>query len=69
MLDETIVGRMLRTARGGAIPEEGVLDVICGLAALGVDHPDIAAFDLNPIIVGRQRTMAVDGLAVLGDRA
>jgi acyl-CoA synthetase (NDP forming) len=69
MLDETIVGRMLRTARGGAIPEEGVLDVICGLAALGVDHPDIAAFDLNPIIVGRQRTMAVDGLAVLRDRA
>ncbi len=66
MLDETIVGRMLRTARGGVIPEEGVLDAICGLAALGVDHPEVAAFDLNPVIVGRRQTLAVDGLVILG---
>ncbi len=67
MLDETVVGRMLRTARGGAIPEEGVLDAICGLAAFGVDHPRVAAIDLNPILVGRERTIAVDGLVILRD--
>ena len=65
MLDDTIVGRMLRTARGGALPEEGVIDAIVGLAALAADHPEIAEFDLNPIIIGRGRTVAVDALAVL----
>lgn len=68
MLDDTVVGRMLRTARGGARAEESVIDAIVGLAALGADHPEIAEFDLNPILVGRGRTVAVDALAVLVDR-
>ncbi len=66
MLDDTIVGRMLRTARGGALPEEGIVDVICGLAALGCDHQEIAEIDVNPVLVGRDRTVAVDALIVRG---
>lgn len=67
MLDDTIVGRMLRTARGGAIPDDGVVAAIVGLAALGDDHPEIAEVDLNPILVGRERTVAVDALVVRAD--
>ena len=64
MLDDTIVGRMLRTARGGSLQEDGVHDIICGLAALGVDHPEIGEVDVNPVLVGRDRTVAVDALVV-----
>jgi acetyltransferase len=67
MLDDTIVGRMLRTARGGAIPDDGVVAAIVGLAALGEDHPEIAEADLNPVLVGRERTVAVDALVVRAD--
>ncbi len=67
MLDDTIVGRMLRTARGGAIPDDGIAAAIVGLAALGEDHPEIAEADLNPILVGRERTVAVDALVVRAD--
>ncbi len=67
MLDDTIVGRMLRTARGGSIPDDGIVAAIVGLAALGDDHPEIAEADLNPILVGRERTVAVDALVVRAD--
>ncbi len=67
MLDDTIVGRMLRTARGGRIPDDGIVAAIVGLAALGEDHPEIAEADLNPILVGRERTVAVDALVVRVD--
>jgi len=67
MLDDTIVGRMLRTARGGPIREDGIVAAIVGLAALGDDHPEIAEADLNPILVGRERTVAVDALVVRAD--
>jgi len=64
MLDDTIVGRMLRSARGGALQEAGIHDIICGLAALGADHPEIGEVDVNPVLVGRDRTVAVDALVV-----
>lgn len=68
MLDETLAGPMLRTARGGALDEEGVIDIICGLAALGSDHPGVAEVDLNPVLVGRDRAVAVDALIILESR-
>lgn len=68
MLDETLAGPMLRTARGGALDEEGVIDIICGLAALGSDHPEVAEIDLNPVLVGRGRAVAVDALIILESR-
>jgi acyl-CoA synthetase (NDP forming) len=64
MLDDTIVGGMLRTARGGTLPEEGIIDVICGIVALGCDHPEISEIDVNPVLVARDRTVAVDALIV-----
>ncbi len=67
MLDDTIVGRMLRTARGGAIPDDGIVAAIVGLGALGEDHPEIVEADLNPILVGRERTVAVDALVIRVD--
>jgi acetyltransferase len=67
MLDDTILGRMLRTARGGLIADGGIVAAIVGLAALGDDHPEIAEVDLNPILVGRERTVAVDALVVRAD--
>jgi acetyltransferase len=68
MLDETLAGPMLRTARGGALDEEGVIDIICGLAALGSDHPEVSEIDLNPVLVGRGRAVAVDALIILESR-
>jgi len=55
---------MLRSARGGALQEAGIHDIICGLAALGADHPEIGEVDVNPVLVGRDRTVAVDALVV-----
>jgi acetate---CoA ligase (ADP-forming) len=65
MLEETVVARMLRSSRDGQIPDDGVVAAVCGLAAIGCDHPEIAEIDLNPLLVGRERTVAVDGLVVL----
>ena len=53
---------MMREARGGALDIDGVARAIVAVSDLGVAHPEIAAIDVNPIIVGRDRAVAVDAV-------
>lgn len=62
MLDDCVVGRMLHDARGGALAIDELVTVICAVAAVGQDHPDIASIDVNPVIIGHDRAVAVDAL-------
>ncbi|MFN3002381.1 acetate--CoA ligase family protein [Mycolicibacterium wolinskyi] len=59
-LDNSRVGKMMANARGGALDRGGVLSALCAVSKLGVSSPQINAIDVNPIIVGRTRAVAVD---------
>jgi hypothetical protein len=70
-LDRSRVGRMISGARGGALHADGVVRALCAVSALGAD-PRVGAIDLNPVLVGRDRAVAVDAaltLTVPGDPA
>jgi acyl-CoA synthetase (NDP forming) len=62
LLDGSQVGRMMREARGGALDVDGVARALVAVSDVGVAHPEIAAIDVNPIIVGRDRAVAVDAV-------
>ncbi|MGY1807069.1 acetate--CoA ligase family protein [Blastococcus sp. SYSU D00669] len=58
-LDRSRVGRMIAAARGGALHADGVVRALCAVSALGADDR-VGAVDVNPVIVGRDRAVAVD---------
>ena len=62
LLDESTVGNMMAAARGGALDPHGVLTALRAVSDLGIAHPDILSIDLNPLIVGRDHTRAVDAV-------
>ncbi|HVQ19246.1 MAG TPA: acetate--CoA ligase family protein, partial [Actinomycetes bacterium] len=62
VLGESRVGAMLETARGGALDREGVVAVMCAVSDIGIAHPDILAIDVNPVMVSRDRSVAVDAV-------
>jgi hypothetical protein len=62
LLDGSQVGRMMCEARGGALDVDGVARALVAVSDVGVAHPEIAAIDVNPIIVGRDRAVAVDAV-------
>ncbi len=62
LLSRTQAGRMLARARGGSLPAAAVAQAMCSVAALGIAHPRITAIDINPLIVGRHGTWAVDAV-------
>jgi succinyl-CoA synthetase beta subunit len=62
LLDSSHVGRMMRQARGGALDLDGVARALVAVTDLGLAHPDVAAIDVNPIIVSRDRAVAVDAV-------
>lgn len=69
MLEDCLAGRMLQSARGGALPVGDVADAICAVAALGCDHAEIIEIDVNPLMAARDGVVAVDALLVhAGDR-
>lgn len=45
---------------------EAVAAVLDGLSRLAVEHPEVEAVDINPIIVGAGAPLAVDALVVIG---
>ncbi|MGH0036679.1 MAG: acetate--CoA ligase family protein [Myxococcota bacterium] len=49
-----------------AIDEDGLAAVLVGLGRLGLERPDVASVDLNPLIVCEGRPVAVDALVELG---
>lgn len=62
LLDGSQVGRMMRDARGGALDVDSVAQALVAVTDIGLAHPDVAAIDVNPIIVGRDRAVAVDAV-------
>jgi acyl-CoA synthetase (NDP forming) len=67
MLDELRSAPILAGARGRPPVDRAALaDVIVAVARLGLDRPDIAEVDLNPVIASAGGALAVDALVVLG---
>ena len=65
MLDDLRGARLLDGVRGRpAADRASIAEIIVGVASLGVDRPEIAAIDLNPIVSGPAGTLAVDALVV-----
>ncbi len=62
LLDASQVGRMMHEARGGALDVDAVAHALVAVSDLGIAHPEIVAIDINPIIVGRDRAVAVDAV-------
>ena len=62
LIDRSQVGRMMKNARGGALDVTAVARALVAVTDLGLAHPEIAAVDVNPIIVGRDRAVAVDAV-------
>lgn len=61
MLGETRAGRLLGRFRGRPAADRGaVAEVVGRLAQLARDFPDIAAVDLNPLLVYERGVLAVD---------
>ena len=56
------VGRMMTEARGGALDVDAVARALVAVTDLGIAHPEVVAIDVNPIIVGRDRAVAVDAV-------
>lgn len=59
---DTKVGRLLARARGGGLSIDGIVTTLCALSELASAHPEITAIDVNPLIVGRGRSAAVDAV-------
>ncbi|MGX5653350.1 acetate--CoA ligase family protein [Geodermatophilus nigrescens] len=59
-LDRSRVGRMMAGARGGPLDPDGVVRALCAVSALGRSSGAISAVDVNPLIVSRDRAVAVD---------
>ncbi len=59
---------LTRPFRGEPPVDEGALaKLLVGLGRLGLERPDVASVDLNPVIVSGDRPVAVDALVELGD--
>ena len=67
MFDEIRGAAILGPVRGMPAVDPDVLsDALLGLARLADDHVEIAAIDVNPMIVVGSRPVAADALVVLG---
>jgi acetyltransferase len=62
LLASSQVGRMMRDARGGALDLDAVARALVAVTDIGLAHPEVIAIDVNPIIVSRDRAVAVDAV-------
>jgi len=51
---------MISGARGGALDRDGIIRALCAVSRLGASSPEITAIDVNPVIVSKNRAVAVD---------
>ncbi len=51
------------------VDEDALAAVLVALGRLGVERPDVASIDLNPLVVAGARPVAVDALVVLDEAA
>lgn len=62
--------RVIDAIRGMKAVDLGVLSrSLMAVGRIGLDHPEVAAIDVNPLIVRGQTPVAVDALVVIGDDA
>jgi hypothetical protein len=52
----------MRDARGGALDLDAVARSLVAVTDIGLAHPEVVAIDVNPIIVSRDRAVAVDAV-------
>jgi len=69
-LDQAMAREMVRTsAASPLVPDErldGVAAILVALGDLALDHAEVSAVDVNPVVVGRDGVVAVDALVVVG---
>jgi acyl-CoA synthetase (NDP forming) len=66
LLDDLATQKLLETFRGEpAVDRTAVATTLVGLSRLAQDRPDVAAVDLNPLIVADGKPIAVDALVEL----
>jgi hypothetical protein len=65
IIDESGVGRLLRNSRSGPLAVAAVVEVVTAVSEIGRNHPAISAIDVNPVIVSRDRAVAVDALMTI----
>jgi acetyltransferase len=69
MLDRTRIARLLAAHRGRAAGHsDGVVAVLEAIAAVAADIPDIVELDINPLLVGRDRVVALDARIRISER-
>jgi acyl-CoA synthetase (NDP forming) len=71
MLNEIKASSLLGEFRGeGAVRRDQLVRAMIGLSRIGLERPDIAEIDINPLLVSRDGTIcAVDALVAFGDSA
>lgn len=66
MLGEIRARALLGPVRGlPAVDREPLVATLLGLSRLALEHPEIAAVDINPLVVSGSRPVAVDALILL----
>ncbi|MEW6335478.1 MAG: acetate--CoA ligase family protein, partial [Thermodesulfobacteriota bacterium] len=70
MVHELRAGRLLGPFRGEQpVNLDQIVDVLTGLSRIGLELPDVAEVDINPLIAGPDgRITAADALIILGPR-
>ncbi len=69
MINATAAGKMLPGFRGSAkLDQHALVDVICRLAQLAIDHMEIQEIEINPLILypDGQGVLALDSRTILG---
>lgn len=62
LLDSSTVGKMINSARGGALDRNGVITALLAVSELARANRDLVSIDINPLIVGRDHSTAVDAV-------
>ena len=60
LIDETLISKVLRGARGQQMDIRGLVDILEKVQRLVMDFPEIDAVDMNPVIVTEKRAVCVD---------
>jgi acetyl-CoA synthetase (ADP-forming) len=69
MLGQTRAAALLGPVRGWPAVDTGVLvRVLLALSRLALERQDIAAVDINPLVVEGAQPLAVDALVLIDDR-
>jgi acyl-CoA synthetase (NDP forming) len=67
LLDSINARRLLGAFRGApAVDREELCDILVALGRMGLDHPEVAEVDINPLLVEAGHPVAVDALVGLG---